>query len=232
MLADDKASAMLDHQVVNQRLHASMTRWLIGLFAPESTFEQTIAVQQRTGEVHARIGVPMDLVTSGARLLNRRYFPSVAKREIALAQRQHSVFGLLSVEIDHFSRTRDALGLAGADAVLSAVADSLLDSVRAGDFVFRVGEARFLVLLVETSAEALPRVSEGLREQIETTRIRTASRASTAVTVSLGAALFDGHPDYQRLLDRADAALKVAQAAGFNRCAMDPVGVPMQTVLP
>jgi diguanylate cyclase len=154
-------------------------------------------------------------------LLNRRYFASVAKREIALAQRQQSVFALLMVDIDHFDRLRDALGLDGADVVLASVAEGLLDSVRAGDFVFRVGDARFALLLVETSADALPRLAEGLRQQVEVMRLRTASRAAVSLTASIGGALFDGHPDYQRLLDRADAALRAAQAAGFNRCVLD-----------
>lgn len=410
MLADVQAGRFLDHAVVNQRLHASMIRWLRGLFEPDTPLSQTLAMQQRTGEVHARIGVPMELVNSGARmlkreivqhlahsglprsqladaiqyvyelvdlaidtmnkayvsnanrmarsdeayrlfflhqdmkaerdrqkaqllewahqilvsgywamddpqgpsvslgrppfglwlehkasilfegapelqriqacmagiendwlpqlarareghrdarevvaqinrlieeikqvmgamfdryieaedgrdsvtrLLNRRYFPSVAKREIALAQRQHSAFALLLIEIDRFDRLRDDLGLDGGDAVLSGVADGLLDSVRAGDFVFRVGDARFLVLLVETSVDALSQVAEGLRQQVEGLRLRTPSRLSPSVTVSIGAALFDGHPDYQRLLDRADAALKAAQAAGPSRCVVD-----------
>ena len=410
MQADPQAGAMLDHAVVNQRLHASMIRWLHDLFEPDTPLDRTLAQQQRTGEVHARIGVPMDLVNSGARLLkreivallsggslpraqladaiqyvyelvdlaldtmnkayatnvnrlvrsdeayrlfflnqdmkaerdrqksqllewahqilvsgywavegapasaaelarppfglwlqhkasilfegapelariqacmasiesvwlpqlgrarhshddarevvaqmnrlieeikqlmgsmfdryiettdgrdsvtrllNRRYFPAVAKREIELAQRQQSAFALLGIEIDGFDALRGALGLDGSDTVLAGVAEGLLDSVRAGDFVFRVGDARFLVLLVETSVDALPQVADGLRRQVESLRLRTASRASPSVTVSIGAALFDGHPDYQRLLDRADAALKAALASGANRCVVD-----------
>jgi len=91
--------------------------------------------------------------------------------------------------------------------------------VRAGDFVFRIGDARFLVLLVDTSKEALSSVAEGLRRQVEAMRVRApAGRARLSITVSIGAALWDGHPDYQRLLDRADSALREAQVGGHNRC--------------
>jgi diguanylate cyclase len=35
-------------------------------------------------------------------------------------------------------------------------------------------------------------------------------------TVSIGCALYDGHPDYQRFLDAADAALYAAKNNGRN----------------
>ena len=178
-------------------------------------------IKQLMGSMFDRYIETTDGRDSVTRLLNRRYFPAVAKREIELAQRQQSAFALLGIEIDGFDALRGALGLDGSDTVLAGVAEGLLDSVRAGDFVFRVGDARFLVLLVETSVDALPQVADGLRRQVESLRLRTASRASPSVTVSIGAALFDGHPDYQRLLDRADAALKAALASGANRCVVD-----------
>lgn len=409
MLAEPRSAGLLDHEVVNRRLHASMARWLRALFAPGTPVPELVLMQRRTGEVHARIGVPMDLVAQGARLLkreivarlveaslpraelgeavqyvyemmdlaidaineayvananrmarsdeayrlfflhqdmmaererqksqllewahqilmagywtadgppglvpaahssspfglwlqhkgsilfegspelerigqcmhqiegdwlpqlrrarhqhadareivttlnqrideikqlltsmfdryieaedgrdnvtrllNRRYFPSVAKREIALAQSQRGCFALLAVDIDHFDRVRETVGADGADAALSDVAALMLDSVRAGDFVFRIGDARFLVLLVDTSKEALSSVAEGLRRQVEAMRVRApAGRARLSITVSIGAALWDGHPDYQRLLDRADSALREAQVGGHNRC--------------
>jgi len=413
MLAEPRSAGLLDHEVVSSRLHASMARWLRALFAPGTPVADLVAMQRRTGEVHARIGVPMDLVMQGARLLkreivarlveaslsranlgeavqyiyemmdlavdaingayvananrmarsdeayrlfflhqdmmaererqksqllewahqilvegywtadgqpglalaphsssqfglwlqhkasilfegspelerisqcmhsieaewlprlrrarhqhadareivtcmnqrieeikqlltsmfdryieaedgrdsvtrllNRRYFPAVAKREIALAQSKQTCFALLAVDIDHFDRVREAVGPDGADAALSDVAAMMLDSVRAGDFVFRIGDARFLVLLVETSKEALSSVAEGLCRQIEAMRVRApAGRARLSITVSVGAALWDGHPDYQRLLDRADAALREAQVGGHNRCCVAP----------
>lgn len=408
MLADPLAAPFLDHAVVDARLHASMVRWLRGLFAPDVAAAEVLAVQRRTGEVHARIGVPMDLVHAGARvlkralvselargalprdtlalavqyvyermgvalevmagasassadrhartdeayrlfflsqdlkaererqkshllewaheilmagywpvadsvpeqspgafgvwlhhkasilfdgapelarihacmaeieerlqpalvasrgdpargrdavarfqqaigeikallasmfdrsiagddgrdgvtrLLNRRYFPTVAKREIAYAQRQHGSFGIVLAEIDRFDELRNVLGHEAADTVLSAVADTLQDRVRAGDFVFRVGEAQFLLLLVEVNASQLPPLAEGLRQQVEAMQVRIPGLPGTGVTVCVGAAAFDGHPDYQRLLDRADAALQSARAGGVNRLAVDP----------
>ena len=414
MLADQVASQMLDHQLVNRRLHASMARWVRQLFNPASPAEEVVAVQVRTGEVHARVGVSSEMVAQGARvlkraiseqlthsemsrqqlaeailyvhevvdlaidimnaayardtdriarsdeayrlfflsqnmkaererqksqllewaqqilvqyywqapgeageggqggaqgfnqsqfgmwlqhkasmlfedapelaqiealtetiegdllpllrqardepaqargvvgritahidrikallasmfdryievedgrdnltnLLSRRYLPSVAQREIALVQRHGGGFAALMLEVDGFEALRDTLGLEAADQVLAQVAAHITDRVRAGDFVFRLAEAQFLVLAVETQSDMLLPLAQSLRETIVATPVRTTSHASASVTVCIGAALFDGHPDYQRLVDRACEALREAQRQGGNRCAL------------
>jgi len=151
-------------------------------------------------------------------LLSRRYLPSVAQREITLAQRQGGGFAALMLEIDGFEGLRDTLGLEAADQVLAQVAAHITDRVRAGDFVFRLAEAQFLVLAVEIQTDMMLPLAESLRETILATPLRTTSHASASVTVCIGTALFDGHPDYQRLVDRACEALRAAQAQGGNRC--------------
>ena len=41
--------------------------------------------------------------------------------------------------------------------------------------------------------------------------------ARTAVTVSIGVGVYDGHPDYNRIIARADSALYAAKDRGRNR---------------
>lgn len=154
------------------------------------------------------------------KLLNRRYFPSVAKREISLAQQHHSTFAVLLVDIDHFTAVRESLGVDATDLLLSQVAEVLQDKVRAGDFLFRVGDDQFLVLLVEAHHSNVMHVAEGLRMCVEKLRLRGNGSAATSVTVSIGICLFDGHPDYQHLLDRVTEALVEAKSQGRNRCVL------------
>ena len=156
------------------------------------------------------------------RLLNRRYFPAVVKREMALAQKSRGSFALLLLDIDRFQAVRQTLGLEAADLVLSQVADVLSDSVRAGDFVFRVGDDQFLVLLADASDATVQPIADGLRQRISQLVPRTPGGASTALTVSIGVASHDGHPDYLRLLERTEAALRQAKAAGRNRVVLAP----------
>jgi diguanylate cyclase len=155
-------------------------------------------------------------------LLNRRYLPAVAKREIGIALNQGQECAMLVVDIDGFKPLRDVLGLEYADMVLRQVGETLVDHLRAGDFVFRIGDDQFLALVVECAADALMPLSNGLRERVAMTRLRTPDYASALVTVSIGVAKFDGHPDYQRLLDRATDALRQAKVGGRNRCVLAP----------
>lgn len=158
-----------------------------------------------------------DALDGATRLLSRRYFPALAKREIALAQSEQGSFGVLLMEIDRFDALREVQGVEATESLLASVAGTVLDSVRAGDFAFRIADAQILVLMVETGRESLAAVAEGMRRRVEAMRIRMSEVALITPTVTIGAVAFDGHPDYQRLLERADAALKAARTGGINR---------------
>lgn len=169
------------------------------------------------GTMFDRLTAMEDGRDSLTRLLNRRYLPAIAKREIDLAQSQGHAFALLAIDIDGFLTLRHALGVEVTDAIVAQVADRLSESVRASDFVFRVGDSQFLVLIVEAGAQATGAVAEELRHRVAEMPVRTPTGIAPDVTVSIGLAMFDGHPDYQRLLERAELALRDAQAAGRNR---------------
>jgi diguanylate cyclase len=73
MLADPHASGFLSHEAVNTRLRASMQRWVRDLMSAwdERSAQELMALQRHVGAVHARIGVRMELVMRGARLIKR-----------------------------------------------------------------------------------------------------------------------------------------------------------------
>ena len=103
MRADPGAGKLLDHDLVNRRLHASMAAWLRALFDENTPVEDLIALQRRTGEVHARIGVANGLVSGGARVLKR----AIARRLLAarapdgvIAGAVQYVYELIDLAID------------------------------------------------------------------------------------------------------------------------------------
>ena len=68
MLQYPQASLFLDHAIVHDRLHSSMQRWLRELFGhPHTDMAKLAAHQLHVGAVHARIQLPLHLVTRGAR---------------------------------------------------------------------------------------------------------------------------------------------------------------------
>ncbi|HYR05061.1 MAG TPA: diguanylate cyclase [Gallionella sp.] len=70
MLSDEEARPFLNNELVDQRLHAAIQRWLCELFSGGQQDPETIYRHQcHIGEVHARIQVPIALVMRGARML-------------------------------------------------------------------------------------------------------------------------------------------------------------------
>lgn len=150
------------------------------------------------------------------RALNRKFLAAVLGREIALSKRNDTPLSVVLFDVDHFKGINDRYGHSGGDVVLRQVADLLLESVRGSDFVFRYGGEEFLVVLVETSPEDAVVLAERVRTQFSEQSILMPDQSRTQVTVSAGVASYDGHPDYEYLVKRADEALYRSKAGGRN----------------
>ena len=165
-------------------------------------------------EHHLEIENGRDALT---RLLNRRFLPSVMSREIHIANSQNKKFAMLLVDVDHFKRINDEFGHDAGDLVLQQAATLLLNCVRNGDFVFRYGGEELLVMLVEVTPQVALRIAENLRQRFADTEFLIGQGRSVRATVSVGVALYDGHPDPLYLVRRADKAMYEAKQLGRNR---------------
>jgi diguanylate cyclase (GGDEF)-like protein/PAS domain S-box-containing protein len=83
-------------------------------------------------------------------LANRTLFGDRVANALARAARDGTAAAVLFVELDAFKRLNDALGHAGGDQCLVAVAERLRGAVRADDTVARLGGDEFAVLLEGT----------------------------------------------------------------------------------
>jgi diguanylate cyclase len=151
------------------------------------------------------------------RLLNRRFLPPVLSREIHMAQTQGHTFAALLLDIDHFKNVNDVHGHEAGDMVLQQAAAIIVNSVRSGDFVFRYGGEEVVIILVEINAEVAMRVAENIRKQFESNEFLISQGRNLHATVSIGLAMYDGHPDHQQLIRRADEAMYQAKSTGRNR---------------
>ncbi len=154
------------------------------------------------------------------RLYSRRFLPAVVGREISVCQRRKTSFALMLIDLDHFKQVNDTYGHDAGDMVLQQAAALLLSSVRNGDFVFRYGGEELLVMLVEVTQESVERIAETIRSRFETSAFTLAQGKTVNVTASIGVAMFDGHPDHQYLIKRADDAMYQAKHSGRNRVVM------------
>ena len=150
-------------------------------------------------------------------LLNRRFLPAVLTREMAMARRSSVPFSLLLLDLDRFKIINDTYGHAGGDLVLQQASDLVTGSVRAGDFVFRYGGEEILIVLVEVGKERALHIAETIREKFVTEQMHVGEDKKASVTVSIGIATYNGHPDYETMMKDADGALYEAKEAGRNR---------------
>jgi len=151
------------------------------------------------------------------RMLNRKFLPVVMSKEVAYSRKTGRPFAVLAIDIDHFKSINDTHGHEAGDLVLQQVALLLSNHSRGGDYVFRLGGEEFLMLLVDINTSGAVGVADKLRRQVEKEVFRLPREQSLALTVSIGVAGHDGHPDYQNVLRAADAALYRAKHGGRNR---------------
>lgn len=152
------------------------------------------------------------------KLLNRRFLPSVMAREMRLARNSGKSFGLLMIDLDYFKKINDTYGHDGGDLILQQAAALISTCVRVGDFIFRFGGEEILVVLVEVEEQTASAVAEMIRKHFEEEIFRVGGDKTANVTVSIGVALYDGHPDFEIIVKNADDALYQAKESGRNRC--------------
>ncbi|UAA39762.1 GGDEF domain-containing protein [Paraneptunicella aestuarii] len=149
-------------------------------------------------------------------LLSRRFVDGIFKREIALCEKQKERFGLLMIDIDNFKLVNDTYGHQVGDRVLRDVSSNILHNVRPTDFCFRYGGEEILVLLSAVDKQGVLQKAEQIRQCIESHITCISEHKSLRVTVSIGVAVYDGHPDYQHTINEADMNLYRAKNNGKN----------------
>jgi diguanylate cyclase (GGDEF)-like protein len=155
-------------------------------------------------------------------LFNRRGFFGTSIPLASLAQRNHSVIGLLMIDLDHFKMVNDRHGHKAGDTILRAIADLLKANLRASDVAGRYGGEEFIVLLPSTSRGSAAETAEKIRHLVE-----SAPLEGIPLTLSIG--LAEGRirssptEELQALIQQADAALYRAKESGRNRVERGPV---------
>ena len=120
------------------------------------------------------------------------------------------------VDVDHFKQVNDNFSHAVGDEVLSAIARLLMLGVRDSDPCVRYGGEEILLFLPGSDEVDALDAAERIRSSIATHDWgRTA--AGLAVTASFGVAERKRGEPIRDWLDRADATLYAAKAAGRNR---------------
>ena len=161
-----------------------------------------------------KIVLGRDTVT---RLLNQRYLPTILSQEIASHADARQSFSVVLIRVDAIHRVVPAAEPEGRDRLYQQIATTVVDSIRAGDHTFRYGEDEFLVVQVESDLRRAAALADDIRLSIRMMEFHLTSRTARGLTVSIGVAQFDGHPDYHYLLRRVETAADHASRDGGDR---------------
>ncbi len=152
-----------------------------------------------------------DALTS---LLNRRFLPTVLRREIEHRRRSGDDFAVLLLDLDHFKPINDRHGHEAGDRALHHLATVLTQATRGSDYLFRYGGEEFVAVLGSVNQQQALTIAENLRQRVAASPALLSDGTTLPLTVSIGVAMHDGHPDYEYLIARADAAMYQAKKRG------------------
>jgi diguanylate cyclase (GGDEF)-like protein len=150
-------------------------------------------------------------------IANRRYFEARLADEFSRWQRYGGELSMLLFDLDHFKRINDEFGHVAGDTVLRSMAQRVAGVVRKQDVFGRFGGEEFALLLPCTPLDDALYVAEKIRRTIGDEPIEVQG-VIVPVTASVGAATArTGAPDYEGMINEADAALYTAKRQGRNR---------------
>ena len=141
-------------------------------------------------------------------LPNRRAWNDELPRALEHARRDGAPLAVALLDLDHFKMFNDSYGHPAGDRLLKEASAAWHGALRQGDTVARWGGEEFVVLLPGADAEVA-------REVLG----RALARTPLGQTFSAGVAQWDGTETSEDLLQRADAGLYAAKAAGRNQIA-------------
>ena len=134
---------------------------------------------------------------------------------MATAKIKNKIFAILMYDLDKFKKINDTFGHQTGDTVLKTTAKTILNILKQGQILGRVGGEEFIVLLPDTKKEQALIIAEKIRKQIRALHF---DEPSLRVTVSIGVAVFPNHCTTEKdLLSKVDQALYVAKNRGRDQ---------------
>ena len=149
-------------------------------------------------------------------LPNRVLLKDRLKVEIAHANRNCHMVGVIFLDLDRFKIINDTLGHTAGDKLLQEIAKRLENSVRTVDAVARLGGDEFTILVTGlTKMEGIAKIANKILETVK--QPLDIEGQQLYVTTSMGISIYpnDGK-DVTTLLKNADAAMYLAKEKGRN----------------
>ena len=173
--------------------------------------------KQQMGELNERLE-KLSFLDPLTQLLNRRGLQRMLSRELELSGREGASLSVILLDLDNFKPINDTFGHAVGDIVLQELSKVLKCTVRATDYVSRIGGDEFIILLPNTRLAEGVHFSERIRLAISQTPVVVAGGQTVKVTASLGVMSVNKRTaSVDSLLEETHAALAKSKRSGKNR---------------
>jgi len=155
-------------------------------------------------------------------VMNRRGLQQILTRELELLKREESGLLVLAVDFDNFERINQSLGHVTGDIVLKEMARRLRRSLRASDYIARIGGDEFVILLPQTRFAEGVQVAEKIRLAISQSSVSVSGGEGVYITASLAlGTVSHDTPTIDQMLSKAHIILHRSKNSGKNRVAYD-----------
>ncbi|MFH1208976.1 MAG: diguanylate cyclase, partial [Candidatus Omnitrophota bacterium] len=173
--------------------------------------------KQRIEELNGHLE-KLSLLDPLTQMLNRRGLQRMLSRELEISDREGANLSVILLDLDNFKPINDTFGHAVGDIVLQEISKVLKRTVRAADYVSRVGGDEFIILLPNTRLAEGVHFSERIRLAISQTPFVVAGGETAKVTASLGVMSVNKRMvSVDSLLEETHAALAKSKRSGKNR---------------
>ncbi|MDL2285355.1 GGDEF domain-containing protein [Desulfovibrio sp. OttesenSCG-928-F07] len=146
---------------------------------------------------------------------NRRNCINQFQRLHAIQIRSGEPFSIIMIDMDYFKSVNDTYGHMLGDDVLRFLSETLIDSLRQQDSLFRWGGEEFIMLLPGTNIEQAEIAAERLRKTIAETPFED-GEMRLYLTASLGVYTVTTADEMEEHLKRVDKLLYQAKSSGRN----------------
>lgn len=156
-------------------------------------------------------------------LLTRRLFNKIMLSKLDIAKATGREFALMMCDLDHFKFVNDTYGHAVGDVVLKHFSNTLEETLRKSDYIFRFGGEEFMVILPMTNREETLMLAQKVCDATASKEV-IIDNISIKYTVSIGTLavmISNKLPITQDMIDmyiaQVDEKLYLAKEKGRNR---------------
>ena len=170
---------------------------------------QDDATQQREQREQLEYMALHDSLTD---LPNRTLFNDRLKQALKIAKRSNEPLAVMLMDINNFKEINDTMGHQVGDEILKEISTRLLEIIRGGDTVARMGGDEFLMLLPNASPDNQTQFINRVNAVLDTPFL--VGRRAFEIRASIGIAQFpDDGDEPEMLLKHADIAMYAAKGS-------------------